>query len=104
MKKSFDDVCDVAYENATRDRERLEKYVDVVGQASVQDPEIAAALADSIIAISEALTKNNAQFVELAKVQLKYVQITKVEKFAEEEIDDVYESIDDDEDTDSETN
>jgi hypothetical protein len=99
VSKSLEDICDEIHQNAQRDRKRLEDYLDVVGKSSISDPELAAALADSVVAVSEALTKNNAQLVELAKVKLKHIHITSPDdKFRDEEIDSVYEDISDEDD------
>lgn len=99
MSKTFDDLCDQIEQNAVKDRKRLEGYLDQVGKASIGDPEIAAALAESIVDVSEVLTKNNAQLVLLAQLRLKK-ELEKSKKdgddFGENESEEMFDEIEDD--------
>lgn len=102
MSKTFDDLCDQIEQNAVKDRERLEGYLDEVGKASIGDPELAAALAESIVDVSEVLTKNNAQLVLLAQLRLKKELENKKkegEGFDDSESEGMFEEIEDDLDT-----
>lgn len=85
---------DEVLKNARSDRQRLEGYVDQMGKSSINDPELAAALADSMVAVSEALTKNNAQFVEVLKVRQKRDEAgDNTEDFGSDETENMFEEI-----------
>ncbi len=95
--KTFEELVEEIHENAVRDRKRLESYVDQVGRPHENlDPEVAAALAESMVDISEALTRNNAQLVEVAKILMKKKLSTKNDDdFSGDEADEVFEEIED---------
>lgn len=94
MSEKFDDLMDEVLKNARSDRQRLEGYVDQMGKSSINDPELAAALADSMVAVSEALTKNNAQFVEVLKVRQKRDEAgDNTEDFGSDETENMFEEI-----------
>lgn len=93
--KSFDDLAEEVLKNARKDRERLEGYVDQMGNSAISDPDLAAALADSMVAVSEALTKNNAQFVEVLKVKQRRDEskLDGGDEFGSNETEDMFEEI-----------
>src|SRR5260370_6969558 len=90
-------LVDEIKENAGRERESLEKMCDGITKLS-EDPSVAAepmariGLAENISRLSEALTRSNAQLVELAKIEAKKALFERrpAGSFNERDRDDLY--------------
>ena len=90
--------------NARRDRARLEAAADglthgfsktaTMDEDEPLDPDVAAAFAEELTGLSEALTNVNKSLVELVKLEVKNAPVAEdPSKLSKEQIDDVFEEI-----------
>ena len=103
MAFSKENLVEEIISNARRDRKRLEACADglthgfnSVGSATEEglDPEVAAAFAEEIAGISDALTNINKQLVELVKMEKSApAEPPSPTKLTPDEIADAYEQI-----------
>lgn len=93
-----DEIVEELVNNCREDRKRLVDQVDVARQLNartIDDPGTAIALADNLIAVTEVLTKVNAQLGEAAKIQAKRESRSpNSEGLDEDEVEGVFDEID----------
>lgn len=72
----LDDLVSEIVQNARSDRMRLEDVCDAVVDAAkkTDDPLALLGLSEQMAAVTDSLTKNNAQLVEVAKIRAKNQQ------------------------------
>lgn len=72
-KKNKKDLTEVAYENIVSDRQKLEALFDDITRVSRATDDVLsmAAVSEHLVKIADALTKQTAQLVEIAKLQQK---------------------------------
>lgn len=105
-KTTRENLIEEIISNTRRDRTRLEACADGLTQGfgrmntatddegSPLDPEVAAAFAEEIARISEALTNSNKQLVELVKMEAKAAPPAEdPTQLSKKDLEDVYESI-----------
>lgn len=105
-KTSKDNLIEEIIANTRRDRIRLEACADGLtkgfgrmnaateDEQEQLDPEVAAAFAEEIARISEALTNSNKQLVELVKLETKAApELPDPDKLSKSDLESVYNTI-----------
>lgn len=91
-----DQLIELILENAKKDRKKLETVCDALlkigSVGEFQDPEAQASVAIPMAKVAEALTKNNAQLVELVKIKVRSVP-KKEEEFSDDDLAEAYEQL-----------
>ncbi len=104
-KKNKKELTDVAYENIISDRQKLEALFEDITRVSRATDDVLsmAAVSEHLVKIADALTKQTAQLVEIAKLQQKS-KPTKTETDSEyrEDMYSKFDHVSDDEITDAE--
>lgn len=102
MKKTSNDFLDEAHRNAKSDRRRLEDlYEDIASLFNKEDKEASIMIAEPLTKLSDCLTKNNVQLIEIAKTKLKSENNSvhsKLDDFSDDETEMLYDELENDAD------
>ena len=93
-KRTFNELCDEAHDNAKTDRTRMNDLIKQMNKATEKNPEIAPLLGDMIVKMSDCMTKSNAQIIQIAQLKMKdEVKVRSEEELDEDDVDSLYDHI-----------